>query len=461
VRRRVPARRWALVLVLALAGAAVGLGLSLARDKRYSATSAIVVESPATGAPRSPQRDVATAVGLLRQGVVDRRVASALGGSIGADVRFDADDDSDLVVVRATAGTGARAARVADAYADAYVAYRRRAVLAQRSTRTTAIRQALAAVPDGPDADSVRGALRAQLGQLAAQAGTADVRRAGVARPPRSADSRHVVRNALLGALAGLLAGLALVALRQRLDPRLRHADDVQAALGLAVVARIRKSRLLAREQLATGALPEAETESLHALRAEVERFAAAHPDVPIVVAAAGRGEGATTVAWQLACAASAPERRVLLIEADMRRPTLSDRLGGAEAPGLAELAEADDVPAADAIRQVAVATVDEEAAPRVVDLILAGDPVARPADVLASDRARELLDDLARSYDLVVIDAPPLSAGADLLPLLASGSGVVVVGRPGTTTRRGGAELREALGRFGPPVVGLVVNGA
>jgi capsular exopolysaccharide synthesis family protein len=149
----------------------------------------------------------------------------------------------------------------------------------------------------------------------------------------------------------------------------------------------------------------------------------------------------------------------VLLIEGDLRRPTLARNLGAGDAPGLTEFLEGK-ATLSEVVREVAVASLDHGSdQPRTVQIILAGSPPPNPLDLLDSERMRELLRTLPETYDLVVIDTPPTSTTADAIPLLSHVGGVIVVGRLAKSDYDSATELSELLSRLDAPTFGVVVN--
>ena len=148
-----------------------------------------------------------------------------------------------------------------------------------------------------------------------------------------------------------------------------------------------------------------------------------------------------------------------MLIEGDLRQPTLARSLGAGDAHGLTEFLEGE-ASLAEVVHEVAVASVDNGAErPRSVHLIFAGSPPANPLDLLDSQRMRDLLSTSSESYDLVLIDTPPTSTTADAIPLLTQVGGVIVVGRLAKSDYDSASELSELLTRLDAPTFGVVVN--
>ena len=457
-------RRKLLIAIPLIVVPAAALSFSLEQEKKYTASASLIFRDSGSGAQPlvsdDPEREAATNVRLLQGDLVRQRVERALGGSIGGTVDVIPEGESNLVTVEATATDPDRAARIANTYAAEYTAFRRGNARRELRQEQQQVRRELAALPKGPAAAPERLALRRRVARLAVAAPKAGaVRQVGSATPPSSASSPHPVRNTLLGALVGLIVGLVLAGARDRLDRRIRDPHELESVFARPIIGRIPKSRALAKRRPGAHGLPPAEAEAFHSLRANLLYFAADRGARSVLVTSAEPGEGKTTIAWNLACAASSPSARVLLIEGDLRRPTLARSLGAGDASGLTEFLEGK-APLADVVREVVVASLDHGSdKPRTVHLILAGSSPPNPLDLIDSERMRDLLKTLPETYDLVVIDTPPTSTTADAIPLLSQVGGVIVVGRLAKSDYDSATELSELLTRLDAPTFGVVVN--
>lgn len=168
-----------------------------------------------------------------------------------------------------------------------------------------------------------------------------------------------------------------------------------------------------------------------------------------LMITSAFPGEGKSTVAAHLAATHAAQGRRTLLVDGDLRRPTLHRRFGVPGALGLANVLVAE-LPWREAV-------VPVESAPGL-DLLPAGPPSRQAADRMGAMLA-QLLAEASLEYDLVVLDAPPLLGFAEPLEMAALADGVVVVARAGETSRKAVASVLAALARVRAEVVGLVLN--
>jgi capsular exopolysaccharide synthesis family protein len=290
---------------------------------------------------------------------------------------------------------------------------------------------------------------RRQLEVLGAlQTGNAELVQPAVA--PESPSSPKTARNIALGLLLGIFLGVGLALLREELDRRVRDIDDVEELFGLPVLGTIPQSRAIpeldpGKELVPTGM----EGEAFRMLRANLRYFNVDREIKTILVTSAAQQDGKTTVSWNVALADARAGERVLLLEADLRRPTIAQNLGlPTPEDGLSLV--------------LAGASKPEEAIQKIhgVDVLLAGPLPPNPAALIESKRMGELLAWAESEYDRVIIDTPPASIVADALSLFNRVGGVVIVTRLLQSRRAAATSLREQLTNTGAPVLGIVVNG-
>jgi len=181
-----------------------------------------------------------------------------------------------------------------------------------------------------------------------------------------------------------------------------------------------------------------------------------------VVIASAAQGDGKTTIARHLAEAAARLGSRVLLLEVDLRQPTLVQQLDIESGPGLADV-----LIGAISIGE-AIQSVDLEAAPgegaegRTLDVLTAGAVLPpNPGELLESNAMETVLERARSVYDLVVIDTPPLTVVSDAFPLLRKVDGVVIVGWVGHSRRDVAERLHQVLASSGAPLLGVIANGS
>jgi len=158
--------------------------------------------------------------------------------------------------------------------------------------------------------------------------------------------------------------------------------------------------------------------------------------------------------------AAAQTGSRVLLIEADLRRPTLARQLGVQPAPGLIDVLITASPPA-HAIQLVELAALSGETAaqPTFAVLVAGATPPPNPAQLLESQAMDRILTQAHAAYDLIVLDTAPLAAVSDTFPLLRRVDGVIIVGRLGYDRRDVARRLRHTLDGGGSPLLGVIAN--
>jgi tyrosine-protein kinase len=262
--------------------------------------------------------------------------------------------------------------------------------------------------------------------------------------------SPDVLGNLWRGAAVGLVLGLGVALLRGHLDRTVREVDDVEQSTGSPVVGRVFDDRRLAKQPPTLGAQSPT-AEAFRALRVNLRHLGGESGPRVVVVAGAVPGEGATTVATDLAVSLARVGNRVTLIDADLRRPRVRRRLHLPDGPGLTEVltgaAELQDV-----VQQWGEG-------PDVLGVLGAGALPADPEALLSSPAMTALLQTLRDSRDVVVVDAPPLLPVVDGAVLSSRADACLLVARYGRTKRGHLAEAAAAVARVRVPSLGVVLN--
>jgi receptor protein-tyrosine kinase len=464
-------RRKIAVLLVFLGVTGAALALSLSKEKQYTASSTLLFRDPAidrilyrTIPPPSVDvnTDSLTNQKLVKLAAVAQRTAERLGGGpitsalVFSKVSVVRQGQSLLVSVTATDPNPQFAARVANTFAAEYINWRREAdrALIRRAQRD--IQRQLNEVAE-PNRETLIKS-KQNLGVIAAlQNGKAEL--VQTAKPPSSPSSPKPVRDGVLGAMMGLILGVSLAFVLDRIDKRIRDPQELEETYGIPVLGAVPESKAL-REAASTrdGELTlVSEGEAFRKLRARLRYFNVDRDIRSIVVTSAAPGEGKTVVASHLALAAAiGGQTKVLLLEADLRKPSLVSRFELAPLPGLSELLT-HDIMISDVVQRIPVAGGLNGAS--TLDVIVAGAIPPNPGELLESRKLGDLVDQLTGMYDLVVVDTPPVSIVADAMPLVALVSGVVVVSWMGRTTRDAAIHLRRELDALSAPTLGVVVN--
>jgi len=220
-----------------------------------------------------------------------------------------------------------------------------------------------------------------------------------------------------LGLLVGFSLGIVILALREVLDTRVRTEDDVSALSGLTVLGAVPRDREIAAGTLIPQADPSSPwVESFRTLRTNLGFLD--KPVSSLVITSAIRGEGASSVAVNLALSLHEAGERVLLVDADMRAQTATRMLGLESDRGLAEVLTGSSSHA-EALQLWGA----EELA-----VLPAGTAPPNPNELLGSSGMQQLMIELNRDYDVVLIDAPPLLPVSDASVLSAVSAGMLLV---------------------------------
>ncbi len=440
--------------------------------KRYTATAALVfgseaVNQQAAGLPAVDSSDDPaqqnTNLKLVELGGTATRTARTLGRGmtkqqVSESVSASAPGESNIVDVSATASSPALAARIATTYAEQFVSGQQQGSQDYYLSALRLVEGQLASIPASErtgQAAKVLDEREQSLRILAALPG--DVRVAQMASVPTSPSSPSVKRDTLIGGLLGLMLGLAWAFGLERFDLRVRQPKELEALYGLPLLGVVPEDAVVPPSSTRPGeplASRPAAVEAFQLIRARLRYFNVDRELRTLLISSPSSGEGKTTVALNLARAAATTGSRVLLIEADMRRPTVAGRLGLRAGPGLCDL-----LTGAVSLERVTQSYIAEN--PKKVDLgvIVAGAKCPPSPSLLTESQAMEtLLEHVHDEYDLVIVDTPELNSVTDAFPLLRKVDGVIIVGRAGSD-RREAALLRETLQGTGARILGVIAN--
>lgn len=267
-------------------------------------------------------------------------------------------------------------------------------------------------------------------------------------------DTRARVMRTAIAAIVGLLVGLGIVTVWERSKDTVKSEDDLAEELGITLLGAIRplrgsgaRQRLIAGEESADPA-----ADDYRILRNNIEFASDSQPIRCILVTSPPGGAGKTTTVANLGSVMAAAGLKTVLVDGDLRAPSLHELLGLPRAPGLGDYLRSEDL----SIQDIELATPTEN-----IRMITSGAPLPNPADWLSSPRIAELFASLRRSADMVVIDSPPTLAVADAVSLARHVDGVVLVLDAGRTSREMARNAIAALRFAGARVLGAVLNRA
>jgi capsular exopolysaccharide synthesis family protein len=419
-------RRWRLVLGSVLVVLAVAAVWTWSVTPTYASTTRIFVstsqtdESTAyTGNLFATQR-VASYADLVTSNQLAERVATELGDTEAMDLReqvtASAVPETVLLEIEATDADPERARDIAQAYAE-------QLQLLVEELET----------PRGETTAVVKATL----------IDDAQVARSPVAPQP--------LRNLALAGVLGLLLGIGLAVARELLDTSVKGADDIAEITTAPVLGNIftdENAKRAPSEVLFT-ATPWAE--AFRVLRTNMQYVDVDHDQKVIVVTSSLPGEGKSTTAVNLAVTLTQAGQKVALVECDLRRPLIADRLELDPAIGTTSVL----------IGKVSADDVMQPYADTTLDVMVCGQVPPNPSELLQSHAMEMLLLELRSRYDVVILDAPPLLPVTDAALLATRADGAVVVVSHGRTTRDQLSTAIERLDSVGATTLGVVVNQA
>lgn len=422
-------RHWMLILLVFALGVTASLAASLVQPNRYTATAEVFVSADSGSDLTQLNQGAALAQSVVRSyanlaetDYVLQRVRTRLdlaepASSLAQTVDAESPTDTTFVDITVTGNAPAQAARVADAVADELI------LAVERLSRS---------------------------GGTSASVPSVNLARVQSAASAIEQVSPTTRLNVVIGAVAGLIAGLMLALLRETLDNKVRTAATVESSGLGAVLASVPFDRKLVDQPLATlGNGSSHVSEAYLALRTQLQFIDFDRGKRTFVVSSARAGEGKSTTAVNLAIAVARAKSRVLLLDADLRRPALARYLGVEGDVGLSQ------VLVGGASMHEAIQTWNDG----VVDFLPSGRIPPNPTELLQSKKMSELLGALANEYDIVVVDAPPLLPVIDAGILAHSTSGAILVAAAGQTRLSELGAAREVLTRLGAVQLGIVVT--
>jgi tyrosine-protein kinase len=406
-----------------------------------------------------PTRDVQTAARLVTTINVARLAREKLNTDRSArsllqDVKADPVAQSNIVAITATGSTAESAQNLANVFARSVVEDRTDKFHQQLDDAIKALKPQVAKIQEAPGAPPAP--LKTQLSELETLRASSDPTMRVETQADKPTSAAWPKRN--LSIIAGIIAGLALgvggAFAAQIFDPRLRREDQLRALYRLPVLARIpEESRARTENAIAPHQLSPAAVEAFRTLRATLTAPRRTGSQISsVMITSASPSEGKTTTALNLAASLALAGKRVVLIEADLRRPKIGNALGISASRGIASVL-IDGLPLSEAV-------LTSEAYGENLKLLLVDRAGEWMADQFSLPAAKGLVDEAKEIADFVIIDTPPLAEVIDALPLVQMTDDVVIVARLGRTHLNKLTRLGEILGQYGIRPAGFAVVG-
>jgi capsular exopolysaccharide synthesis family protein len=393
---RILRRSWILISSVVLVGLLIGGTVSVLTKPTYNSETQLFVAIQGSGSVQELQQGntfgqarVQSYVKTVNSPIVLQPVIDALGLSVTAEalagrVVAVSDPNTVLIDIHVSDDSPVQSAALADAVADSLI----NAVESLEKPKT-----------GGPSPVSL-----------------------SIIKPataPGSASAPNTRLNLLLGLLAGLAIGVGGALLRASLDNRIRGEADLRRVTAAPLLGGIAFDNDATRKPLLTQAAPQSpRAESFRQLRTNLQFTNVSGKAKTVLVTSSLPGEGKSTSATNLAISLAQAGQSVCLIDADLRRPSVSEYLGLDRNAGLTTVL-------------VGAADVNDVLQPWGEDslfVLTSGQIPPNPSELLGSDEMKQLLVRLEQAFDTVIIDAPPLLPVTDAAVLCQHVGGVVVV---------------------------------
>ncbi|OCL31809.1 hypothetical protein BCR15_08820 [Tessaracoccus lapidicaptus] len=423
-------RYWRSTLATVFLCIALAAGFTVLQSPTYTATSSVFisVESGGTAGELSQgatyaERQVGSFISvatsaMVLQPVIDELVLDLSVKELAEKLSVSSPSATSIIKVSADDESAQRSADLANAVAASL----------QRSTEELA--------PPGPDGNRLVSATIIDQAVV-----------------PESPSAPLPGMNLALGGLLGLLLGFGQAVLRTVLDTRVRTTEDVADLTDAPVLAAIEHhepSHVANRAATAGGGVQWASAEAYRKLRTSIgfvglggERRSS------MVITSSVDSEGKTETATNLARVLALAGERVLLIDADLRRPAVGERLRIDSELGLSDV-----LTGRGSLHDLIIAMP-----PGHLSVLPAGTVPPNPSELLGSEAMQHLLATVERQYDYVLLDAPPLLPVTDAVILAAQTGGAVVVSRSGSVRRQQLATALSALESADATLLGVVLN--
>jgi succinoglycan biosynthesis transport protein ExoP len=420
-------RRWLSALIVAVVVVAAAAALSLTLPPRYTATTRLFFgvragESPSDLAQGSTftEKQMASYEEVASSPLVLGEVIADLGLTTTADdlakrVNADASPGTVVLDISVTETDAATAASVANA-------------IGQQLTATVG-----SLTPEQSDgSEAVRATILAP------------------AMIPLQQSSPNVPRNIALGMALGLLLGVGFALIRNLLDTKIRGDQDVRVVTDSPILGSIAFDEHVPEHPVIIADEPHSSpAEAIRRLRTNLQFIGNESECKTLVVTSSVPGEGKSTTSINLAVSMADAGARVILIDADLRRPSIANYTGVEGRAGLTSIL----------IGRAELEDVTQPWRDTSLTILPSGPVPPNPSELLGSSAMAELLTELKSSYDVVLLDTPPLLPVTDATILTKMvGGALVVVG----ADRLHRGQLQESLGNLetaGAHVYGMVVN--
>lgn len=428
-----------------------------------------------------PERALQTEIQVLKSEPVRDLVRTKIGSV--PPVSASPILETDVIEVRGDSAVPDRAAAIANAYASAYVDFRRKQtvddllaagqevqlkvadlqeeidaledeIAAAPTSRQTTVRQVVQERKD--TLVQQQGIFKQRLDQLQVDAAlkSGGAQLVGRAATPTSPVTPRPVRNGILGVLCGLMLGIGLALVREYFDSSIKSKEDLERAIpGISVIGlipRVSDWKTEGEARIVSIADPRSSAaEAYRTLRTSIHFLGLDRPVRTLQVTSPSADEGKSTTVANLGVAFARAGQRVVIVGCDLRRPRIHEFFGLTNSVGLTSVLLGQ-LPLSAALQAVP--------AQSGLSILPAGPVPPNPAEVLSSARVEEVLFEI--DADIVLIDSPPILPVTDALVLAPRVDATLIVSLVESTARKEMARAIEMLRQVDAPVAGAVLNG-
>ena len=477
---------WLILLAGVIAGAAAYL-VSIRTTPIYQSSTRLLVSDPPAlsnvnyGGMVSSQNMTSTYAQMMvddpvLQGVIDQLKLHTTTVELNKSITVDIVPNTQLLVVSVSDPNPTQAANIANAMASVFTnriiqlqSQRYAASLDGLQKQITDMDQQIAATNTSISATSDSATLlqlQARLTQyrsiyaslvtnyeqvrLAEEQTSTSVVVSQPAAVPTVPVSPTTTRNTLLAVLAGMLLAAGAVFAVDTLDDTVKNPDEIRRKFNLPILGMIARHEQSHEKPIALAEPRSPTAEAFRSLRTNLTFASVDAPLRRIMITSPTPQDGKTTVSANLAVVLAQGGKKVILIDADLRRPFIHHKFGLFNRIGLTNLF-LDSFNGFESVIQFnSMASLG---------LITSGPLPPNPAELLTSLKMTHILDQLIQGYDLVLIDTPPLLSVTDAAALAPATDGVIVVVKPGVTKLNALQQALEQLRAVGARVLGVVLN--
>ena len=485
-------RRKATILLCTVLVVGAAIGASWLQKAVYAARAKVLLQprstdalfNPSTGQRNDPARAVDTEIQVVKSEPVRAAVRAKLGVTPG--ISASSVGQTDVIQLVAESRRPAEAARVANAYANAYIDFRRKQAVDDLLAASQEIQAKVGGLQqqiddlDGqvdralPNAQAAlrqdlapqkealvkqQAAFKERLDQVQVDAAltTGRAQLVASAATPRAPVRPKPVRSGVLGLIAGLALGIVLAFVAERLDDSAKTKHDVeQATGGLPVVGIIptepgwkRKgdARVVSLTEPRSAA-----AEAYRTVRTSIQFLGVERPIRSLQVTSPNAEEAKTTTVANLGVVLSSAGQRVLIVCCDLRRPRVHEFFGLDNSVGLTSVLVGR-TPVSGAVQAVP--------GQRRLSLLASGPLPPNPAELLASARTGDVLAALESQFDVLLVDSPPVLPVTDALVVSRRVDATLLACFGRATTRKDIRRAVELLAQVDAPLVGAILSGA